>query len=125
METKQGISNQVSGAACGSGTSIPSSVVGAWGEIIGSSTDTITPDVATGKKLVYCKLTRTATGDGDLMGNGAGGVAVSIAGDVVSVTDGTNTATVTVTDFDAVDDQFILAVELIDGAMRLGRVNNG
>lgn len=107
----------------GSGTSIPSSVVGVWGEMIGSSTDAITPDVATGKKLIYIKLTRTATGDGDLMGDGAGGVAMSIdASNVVSVTDGTNTATITVTDFAAVDEQIILVVELTADTMRIGQL---
>ena len=122
MNTTQGVQAGVSGAKGGSGTSIPSSVVGFWGEFIGSSTDAITPDATTGKKLIYCKMTRTATGDGDLMGNGAGGVAMSIAGDVVSMTDGTNTTHIPVHCFSAVDDQVILILVLdADGTMIVGR----
>ena len=122
MKIVQGVQGGVAGAGGGSSTSIPYSVVGAWGEMIGSSTDAITPDATTGKKLVYIKLIRTATGDGDLIGNGSGGVAMFIVDDVVSVTDGTNIATVTVTDFAAVDDQIILVVELTDTTMRIGQV---
>lgn len=122
MKIVQGVQGCVAGAGGGSSTSIPSSVVGVWGEMIGSSTDAITPDTITRKKLVYIKLTRTATGDGDLMGNGSGGVAVSIAGDVVSVTDGTNTTHIPVQGFSAVDDEIILLVKLdADGTMICGR----
>ena len=108
--------------ALGGGSAIPSSVVGAWGEMIGSSKTPITPDATTGKALSYIKLTRTAIGAGDIMGDGAGGVAMSInSSNVVSVTDGANTATITVTDFDAVDKQVILVVEL-DGVNEMMRL---
>ena len=100
----------------GSGSSFPKTIVGVHGSFIGNQTDPMTPDITTGKMLAYIKLTRTATGDGDLMGDGSGGVAMSIAGNVVSVNDGANIATVTVTDFDAIDDQIILGIELNESA---------
>lgn len=57
------------------------------------------------------------------MGNGSGGVAMSIVGDVVSITDGTNTAYYpVVTGFDAVNDQVILVVELTADNMKIGQL---
>ena len=121
-----GVSSPVYGSGGGSGTSIPSSIVGVWGEMIGSSTDAITPDTTTRKKLVYIKLIRTAIGDGDLMGDGAGGVPLAIANDTVTLTVGSATATVNVVDFTAVGSAIILVVEVAtddtDTTMRIGQL---
>lgn len=95
-------------------TTIPKNITAMQGQIIGPPLGEI--EIAAGDCL-YLKATRTATGDGVISGP------VSIAGDVVSVTDGTNTASVSVSGFDAANDSKVLAVETdAAGAMRIGEV---
>lgn len=63
---------------------------------------------------LYLNVERLEAGDGVISGP------VSIAGNVVSVSDGTNTAVVPVPDLDAVSDTRVLAIETTESTMRVG-----
>ena len=116
-----GISSPVTGSnSGGSSSALPSSVTAAWGQMRGPEPEDIV--VAPGDSL-YLKATRTSTGDGAISGP------VSIAGDVVSVSDGTNTASVTVSGFTDVGNTVVLVIETatdgVNGFMRVREVSNG
>lgn len=110
-----GIANVIAGTNTGSsGSSIPSNITAMQGQIIGPPLGEI--EIAAGDCL-YLKVKRLEPGDGVISGQ------VSIAGDVVSVSDGTNTAQVTVSDFAAINNSTVLAIETTTaGAMRIGEV---
>lgn len=95
----------------GGGLSIPSNITAMQGQIIGPPLGEI--EIAAGDCL-YLKVKRAEAGDGVISGP------VSIAGDVVSVTDGTNTAVVPAQGLDAVSDTKVLAIETTETTVRLG-----
>ena len=100
-----------SGGGGGGGPSIPANITAMQGQVIGPPLGEI--EITPGDCL-YLKVKRLEIGDGVISGP------VSIAGNVVSVTDGTNTAVVAVSDFEEVGDTVVIVIETIDGAMRIG-----
>lgn len=110
-----GISSPVSGSSGGGGgPRVPAQITAMQGQVIGPPLGEI--EIAAGDYL-YLKVKRLEAGDGVISGP------VAITGDVVSVTDGTNTASVTVSDFDTAGESSVLAIETISaGAMRIGEV---
>lgn len=99
----------------GGGSSIPKTVTGMYGVVVGSVIDeALEPDPTTGELRIYIKLKRSATGAGTFLGNGAGGAAVSIDGDnVVTVTNSLGVAaTTTVIGFTAIGGETVLVVDM-------------
>lgn len=111
---------KVKSSQSGGGPSIPTQITAMYGQIIGPPLGEI--EIEAGDCL-YLKVKRLEAGDGVISGP------VSIAGEVVSVSDGTNAAQVAVSDFDEVGDTVVLILKIIsDGVrsfMRVGSVTNG
>lgn len=109
-------------------SSIPSSVDGVYGAFVGSVLSTAYgPDATTGMRYIYIKLKRSATGAGSLLGDGNGGVSISVdTGNILSVTNGTDTATIRVENFVDIDDEIVISIEMIQGVdastLRVGQL---